>query len=183
MVVLLAFVAAGCEKWVDPKAKEDPRISERAYCNDPEAVNFNWNFPGTPDSTTCFYPTDIFKGTYLFIDSIYSSDNTFDSAQSTKSYTLTIVPYSNNKFGIIGFCGNDPLKFTAERSTYRANADSTINVSDTTFDYGQYFCRIQDTLAGFIFKDRNDSSSRLFIEFIVRSDTGLNFHRGTAIKQ
>lgn len=183
VVLLLTIVAAGCEKWVDQKAEEDPRINERAYCNDPEAVNFNWNFPGKPDSSTCFYPSDIFKGTYLFVDSVYNGDNIFDSARSTTTYTLTLMPYSHNHFGLIGFCGNEPLKFTAERSTYRANADSTIQISDTTFDYGQYFCRTQDTIAGFIFKDRNDSSSRLFIEFSVRSDTGLNFHRGTAIKQ
>jgi hypothetical protein len=183
LLFLPVLVFFACKKWEDPKGPGDPRIDERTYCNDPEAVNYNWNFPGKPDNTTCFYPTDIFKGTYLFTDSIYSSDNVFDSARSVGSFTLRLVPIDKYRFTVSGFCGlADSLKFTAERATYRANADSTINVSDTTFDYGQYFCRVQDTISGFLFRNRNDST-RLMIEFVVRSDTGLNFHRGTAIKQ
>jgi hypothetical protein len=183
LLLLPALAIMSCEKWKDEKAAEDPRISERTYCNDPQAVNYNWNFPGRPDNTTCFYPTDVFKGSYRFVDSVYSSDNTFDSAGSTKVYDLTVVPIDKNRFALVGFCGlTESLKLTAERSNYRANADSTIKVTDTTFDYGQYFCRVEDTLSGFIYRDRTDTS-RLFIEFAVRSDTGLNFHRGTAIKQ
>jgi hypothetical protein len=177
------LVLCSCKKWEDPKAQDDPRINERRYCNDPLAVNYNWNFPGKPDNTTCFYPTDVFKGTYLFKDSVYKADNTFDSARSLTTYTLNIFPFDKNHFAIVGFCGaNDSLKFTAERSTYRANGDSTILMANDIKAYGQFFCRTQDTLSGYLIKDRSDSS-KLLVEFAVLSDTGLNFHRGTAIKQ
>lgn len=183
ILFLPALVVYSCDKWEDPKGTEDPRIDERTYCNDPLAVNYNWNFPGKPDSTTCFYPTDVFKGTYLFRDSIYRGDNTFDSAASQQIYTISLLAYDENKFALIGFCGvSDSLKFTAERSTYRANADSTILAADDQFNYGQFFCRMEDTLSGYLTKDRYDSS-KLYIQLTVVSDTGVNFHRGTAIKQ
>jgi hypothetical protein len=95
---------------------------------------------------------------------------------------LQIIPVSKSAIRIIGFCGaTDSLRLSAQRSTYRADVDSTIQVTDTTFDYGQFFCRSLDTLSGSITKDRYDST-RLIIDFKVVSDTGVNYHRGTAIK-
>ncbi len=183
--ILVPFLYS-CEKWEDKKAVRDPSLDDRKYCNDPQAVNYNWNFPGQADSTVCFYPSDIFKGTYQFTDSVYNADYSFDLDRPRSTYTLQIVALTRNKLAVIGFCGlNDSLKFTAERSSYRANVDSTIRISDTTFDYGQFFCRIEDTISGYISENRFDTTppNKLLIEFMVRSDTGINFHRGTAIKQ
>jgi hypothetical protein len=181
-LLLLVLTVVSCEKWSDPKAVDDPRINERKYCNDPEAVNYNWNFPGQPDNTTCIYPSDLFEGNYTFTDSIYSADQIFDSVRTLITYPLQIIPVSKSAIRIIGFCGaTDSLRLSAERSTYRADVDSTIQVTDTTFDYGQLFCRSLDTVSGSITKDRYDST-RLIIDFKVVSDTGVNYHRGTAIK-
>jgi hypothetical protein len=183
IVFLLPLLMLACKKWSDPTAQTDPRITERHYCNDPGAVNYNWNFPGVPDNSTCFYPSEVFKGTYLYKDSVYSSTNVFDSAASLIIYTLQLIPLDHSRFIIKGFClSNDSLKFTAERTSYRANADTTFKLNDTTSLYGQPLCRIQDTLTGYLTKDRIDST-KLYLELTVQSDTGINFHRGTAIKQ
>lgn len=185
--LVLVLLAVGvfifsCKKYKDPNPATDPRIATRKYCNDPKAVNYNWDFPGVPDNSVCFYPTDIFKGGYSFTDSIYRADNSFDSASSLITYTLHIIPNTTNKFSLVGFCGNgDSLKFTAERTSYRANADTTIKLNDTTLVYGQFFCSSQDTMTGTLIRPKGDSV-RLLIDFTVHSVTGINFHRGTAIK-
>jgi hypothetical protein len=85
----------------------------------------------------------------------------------------------------MGFCGpTDSLRFTSERTGLNASADTTIQATDTTLGFGQYFCRIQDTLSGSVSRPQNDTTnSYLFINFTVVSDTGVNFHRGTAVKQ
>ena len=172
-----------CKKWSDPKVPDDPRIHDRKYCNDPEAVNYNWNFPGDPDNSVCIYPSDLYKGTYSFTDSIYSDKNKFDSVGSLlPPYTLTIIALDKRHFRVVGFCATDSLKFTAERTTYRASADSTIMIQDTIKAYGQFLCRTADTMTGYFTKFASDTS-RLIIEFKVASDTGINFHRGTAIRQ
>jgi hypothetical protein len=173
---------AACKKWQDPQPVDDPRISSRRFCNDPEAVNYNWDFPGKPDNTLCFYPSDLFKGTFSFKDSIYSATNVFDSAGSQVTYLLQFLPLDKNRFVVIGFCPGDSLHFTAERVTYSAHADTTIQTSDTTFSYGQFFCRQLDTLTGTFTRSRTDSTG-IYIDLKVVSDTGINYHRGTAIKQ
>jgi len=186
-IIILAIISCtvfySCKKWSDPTTPTDPRLNERKYCNDPEAVNYNWNFPGKPDNSVCIYPSDLFKGTYTFTDSIYNDQQLFDSAGSQTLYTLQFIPVDKSRFRVVGFCANtDSLKFTAERSTYQANADTTIFLNDTTKVYGQFFCRNLDTLSGNIVKSRSDSTS-ITIQFQVVSDTGINYHRGTAIKQ
>lgn len=175
--VLFALVAmatfSACKKYSDqPGSHTDPRF-ERRYCNVPEAVNYNWNFPGTPDVTdaVCLYPTDIFKGSFVYTDSIYSVANEF-IRQEVKN--IAITPTSRTKMLITGFCSSGSLSFTANRNL-RADGDSSIL-------NGQPLCRPVDTLSGYVFRAVNDS---LHIQFAwqVNSDTGVFFHRGTAVKQ
>jgi hypothetical protein len=128
------------------------------------------------------YPSDLFKGTYLYTDSVYSKDNVFDSAGSLVTYMLQFLPLNSQQFAVVGFCTNDSLLFTGERTTFRAHADTTIMGPDTSIGYGQFFCRTLDTITGSITKNRTDTS-RLYFDFTVVSDTGVNYHRGTAIKQ
>lgn len=181
-VLFIVLSTLSCKKWSDPAAPQDPRLTENKYCNDPEAVNYNWNFPGVADNTICFYPADIFKGTYSFTDSVYNSQNVFDSAGSLTTYTLQVIPIGKRQLRILGFCsGSDSLKFTAERATYQASADTTIFLNDTTKVFGQFFCRTLDTLSGYIRKNQNDSLSLIF-DLKVVSDTGINFHKGTAVR-
>ena len=72
MLCLSSFLA--CTKWADTQKPSDPRLTQK-YCNDPFAVNYNWGFPGLPDNSTCIFPSDLYVGTYLFHDSIYSIAN------------------------------------------------------------------------------------------------------------
>lgn len=174
---------ASCEKWSDPEPAEDPRINERSYCNDPEALNYNWDFPGKPDSLVCIYPAEVFEGTYIYQDSVYNSDNQLDSAASRKIYTLVFTAEGKKRLKVSGFCGtNDFLRFTAERTSFRAYADSTLRLTDTSLGFGQPFCRSLDTLSGTFIKSRQDSLL-LQVDLKVVSDTGVYYHRGTAIKQ
>lgn len=182
IVCVISFSA--CEKWKDPNPDPDPRVAERKYCNDPQAVNYNWDFPGLPDSTVCIYPADLFEGTYSFTDSVYNANNELDTAGSLKVYTIQLIPTSKNKLNLTGFCPSNAIAFTAERTTYRAVADTTLKLNDTTFFYGQPLCRIEDTLTGSVTKQRYDSSGKtIYIEWMVVSDSGVNYHKGTAIKQ
>ena len=184
VAIILSVSVFSCKKWTDPHSPSDPRIDGRKYCNDPDAVNFNWGFPGTPDSTTCIYPSDIFSGSYVFVDSIYDLNDILDTLNSKTSYTLNVYSINKNKFAVLGFCGpNDSLKFTAERTSFRALADSNIKINDSTLGYGQLFCRMVDTVSGFFTKSQTDSTHQIRINLKVVSDTGINFHRGTAYKQ
>src|SRR5438132_180001 len=79
LCVGISLLLAACKKYVDEPGKSDPRLS-RKYCNDPEAVNFNRDFPGTADNSVCFFPSDAFKGTYTFTDSIYIGKDTLKRA-------------------------------------------------------------------------------------------------------
>lgn len=183
LLLLACTVFLACKKWTDPEPPQDPKLNERKYCNDPEAMNYNWNFPGVADSSVCIYPADLFEGIYSFTDSVYDGQEIFDSARSQTTYMLEFIAIDKNRLRAIGFCGvNDSLKFTAERSTYRASADTTIFRDDTVKVFGQFFCRSLDTLSGYLTKNRNDSTL-INIQLRVVSDTGIYFHKGTAIKQ
>ncbi|MFI5196572.1 MAG: hypothetical protein ACHQD8_05740 [Chitinophagales bacterium] len=164
-----------CAKWKDPKGY-DPNLPHH-YCNDPAAVNYNWNFPGKPDNTVCFYPTDLFGGTYFFRDSIYR-DTLFIRADS---FTLTMTAVSHTKINVAGFCLNGNTITLTAGPTYIATVDTTEG-DTTTINHGQMLCRIQDTVSGTISKDRVDSTL-LHITLQVASDTGMTTHYGNARKQ
>lgn len=182
-VALSLILFFSCKKWEDQKAQPNPLITARKYCNDPLAVNYNWGFPGTPDNTTCYYPTDIFKGDYVYQDSVFDVNMNFDSVRSQTSYVLHVIPTDKYHFRVVGFCSNnDSLKFTGERSTFKASADTTIKINDSTYAYGQFCCSSLDTLTGYFSKNMSDSI-HLKVNFMIVSDTGINYHIGTAIKQ
>jgi len=181
-IAVSSAIIYSCQKWKDTTAVVDPRITARKYCNDPAAVNYNWDFPGVQDSTVCIYPVNLYEGTYSFNDSIYFEDNILDSGRILQTYNIQLVPAGKNKLLLKGYCSND-IQFTVQRNGLKAYADTTLKLDDTTFAYGQPLCRILDTLTGTIIKSTNDSTKKnLFIEWRVVSDTGINYHKGTAIK-
>lgn len=171
--ILLCALAA-CSK-PDPTATGDPNnpALQRPYCPVPTAVNYNWDFPGLPDSSVCYYPTDIFKGSYLYVDSFYREDL---SLAGSDTFLLQFIARSQTKLEIKGFCDGpaDSLLLTANRFL-RAEVDSTTAL-------GRFLCRPQDTISGFVSRTLADTS-RVRVSFTVRSDTGVTLHYGTALRQ
>lgn len=169
--------AFSCKKWKDPAPKDDPRLT-RHYCNDPNAVNYNWDFPGKPDNTVCFYPADLFAGNYMLYDTVYALAS--DLYLSADSIPLTISKISQTKISVSGMCPSGSLTLTAG-ATYNASVDTTVGDS-LTLHPGQFFCRTVDTIVGSFTRDKVDSSI-MYIELIVRTDTGTISHVGRAIKK
>lgn len=171
MSALPVLTLVSCQKYVDVPGQSDPRLS-RKYCNDPEAVNYDLDFPGTADNSVCYYPADAFQGSYLFIDSVYNGLNAL-----TRQWSLNLhfTGLTRTKLDISGFCpGGDLLHFTANRAL--------LATGDTTILNGQMLCQIKDTISGTITRSLGDSS-RLQFSLTVVSDTGVTTHRGTAYRQ
>lgn len=166
----VGFWFAACKKYQDSPGQYDPRLSSK-YCNDPAAVNFNYGFPGTADNSVCFYPSDVYKGSYQFVDSIYFND----VLVAEVPLVLQISKQDETKFTLSGFCGSaSSLHFTANRALFA--------YADTVVGTGQILCRQQDTLSGTLTQTLSDSL-RLHIYFTVASDTGSTTHQGTAYRQ
>lgn len=148
------------------------------YCNDPIAINYNHGFPGTADNAICIYPTDVFKGTYELKDSIYDADFNLDTVLG---YMVSFHTVSRTRVKLSGFCINgDTVRLTADRY-YRAAVDSTM-LPDSSMIEGHLFCRAIDTIKGTITQFGSDTS-KIRINFIIASDTGINYHIGTGIKK
>lgn len=172
-IVLLGGLAFySCKKWTDPPPTTDPRLNN-PYCNDPIAVNYNWGFPGIPDNSICYYPTDIFRGNWLYTDSVYQQSSGL--FLYTREETLRVYALSKTTLAIQGFCA-DSLKMTA--TGYLANVDTI--VGDTLTNRGQLWCRLQDTVNGTVSYSRIDSM--LHVSLTVISDTGITNHIGKARK-
>jgi hypothetical protein len=174
------LLLASCKKWEDKAAPGDNRLGSKKYCNDPGAVNYNWDFPGIPDNTVCFYPTDVFNGRYLILDSIFYTAGY--AYARTDSIILNLVPQSRSKLQVTalkGWCPDKILNFTADRF-FKATADSTL-LPDSVVMTGQLFCRDKDTISGFISRKQADSN-HIRINFTVLTDTGISFHVGTGTK-
>jgi len=176
LLVLSIVLAISCKPHKDGPGAYDPRL-ERPYCNDPSAVNYNWDFPGTPDSTVCYFPADRLSGRYMLMDSVFFPDNSLDS-ENIRTVYFNLYALSKSGVGMVGFCNDtDTLKFTSDRYL-RA-------LADTLFTAGQFFCSTADTFTGYMQPPMNDPGS-LYIDFTVITDSasgGLKYHRGTAIKQ
>ncbi|OJW79875.1 MAG: hypothetical protein BGO69_13640 [Bacteroidetes bacterium 46-16] len=172
-ITLFICFFLSCKKSNTSTPDSDSRL-DRPYCNDPEAVNYNWAFPGTPDNSICFYPTEVFSSAYAFNDSVYFKDGTF---LYDTPLTLHLYALDKTKLVMTGFCGagsTDTLWLTADRF-YRAQLDTTI-------ENGQALCNIKDTVTGNIIQSMSDSST-LKVNFTVVSDSdNVYFHRGTALK-
>jgi len=167
-----------CAKYKDPKPYTDPQLTN-PYCNDPVAVNYNWGFPGKPDNSICFYPNQLFAGTYVYHDSVYLTASGLFIY--TDSLTLYIYSLSHTAIAVVGFCSNGDSLILAAGPTYVATMDTTEGDS-TVINWGQKFCSLGDTVMGTITKNRIDTPSQLYFNLQVASDTGvLTTHSGTAI--
>ena len=173
-LLLFPLLLWACSK-PDPTATgdpNDPRLT-RPYCPVPEAVNYNWDFPGKPDSSVCYYPADLFKGTFRYVDTCAREDFSLAGADT---FLLQIIPISRTRILLRGLCDSpaDSFLLTANRFL-RAEIDSTNPL-------GRALCRPQDTASGFLFRSLADST-RIRVSYLVRSDTGVTQHYGTAVRQ
>ncbi len=181
IVVLLFIVSVvamlSCKKWEDPAPSDDPRISN-PYCNDPDAVNYNWGFPGTPDNTVCVYGPDLFAGTYKVHDTAYDTESGLYLAAD--SSMVTIVKLSNLKARVDGLCPSGVSLFITAGGAWQATVDTTVGDS-LSLSQGQLFCRSVDTVTGYLTRDKIDSSL-VYIDLTIRTDSATTVHRAKAVK-
>ncbi|MBS1773379.1 MAG: hypothetical protein JST82_11005 [Bacteroidetes bacterium] len=176
--LICGAIVIACQK--TPETKTDDRLT-RHYCNDPDAVNFNKDFPGIPDNTICYYPTQLFKGSYKLYDSILDGDF---KLRKLDTLPITLTALNNTRLILTGFCEKnsttDTILLTADKY-YKAMPDSTKAANNLVLN-GWILCRKSDTLTGYLQKPLSDSSLVIF-KFTVASDTGIYYHYGTAKKQ
>lgn len=178
IAVLSAVVLFACSKYKEPPpAGHYDELDKRPYCNDPIAVNYNWGFPGVPDSTKCIYAVDSFEGSWLFKDTVLLPNNdiaeivdrnlTFTSTEDTIKTHLAVTGWCN---------GNIPFYITANKYG-RATIDSLpVGVP------GQLLCVSTDTLNG-NFNKRPYGPDTMKIELTITNAGGTRYHKGIAIKQ
>ncbi len=171
-LLFISLIAwCSCAKWKDKPAQNLGLTNK--YCNNPNAINYNWGFPGVEDSTVCIFPADPFVGSYSYQDSLYLANGILDSSY-VHLITFNINKTNFKQFSLSGFCSSSNLFFSADRY-YNANSDSIIGAGQ------QLMCRSLDTLTGNLLYRTSDSS--MTINFTVVSDTGITYHKGTAYKQ
>lgn len=176
LTILLLSSFYACQK-SDPYPAASEDDFDSPYCNDPIAINYNFEFPGYVDNTTCIYPTDVFEGNYLLRDSVYNAEFALDTINEM---TVSFVRISQTELLFKGYCpSGDTVTLTADRY-YKASVDSTLIMPDSILMDGQVFCRTLDTLSGTITKVAD--SGKIRINFTIVSDTGINYHIGTGIK-
>lgn len=158
------------DKNPNPDAMNAFASGNGSYCNDPEAINYNYNFPGNPDNSVCIYPTDPFVGTYELMDTVYTADY---ASYYVKRDTVVINAINYTKMSMAGLCdGGQSLQMTAGRY-YRGSIDTTIGI-------GQPLCAAKDTVNGIV---SIDSLGDLSLMFTMYSDTaGVKFHIGKGTK-
>ncbi|MEZ5047562.1 MAG: hypothetical protein R2831_11295 [Chitinophagaceae bacterium] len=169
--VLAALLLFSCKKYKDPNPFTDPRIVS-PYCNDPSAVNYNWDFPGKPDNSVCIYPTDVIQGAYFYHDTIYNSTG---DVIKRDSFTLNFSKIDTVHFTIQGFCtGTQSISARATRYLLFS--------IDSLLGNGQEYCGLDDTIMGKGKKYSIESSAPIKLEYQIQTDSGMVFHYGTAIK-
>ena len=167
-LVLIFFTQ--CNKYKDPDPFTDPRLTN-PYCNIPSAINYNWNFPGIPDNSTCIFPAQIYNGNYFYRDSFY---NEMETLVGKDSFDIQFDDIDTTQLLITGFCNSLSLKAKANRF-FKFQLDS-----NTT--KGQLFCRTIDTIAGNGYANSiNDTI--IHLTYTILTDTGIVYHKGIATKK
>ncbi|MBL7773084.1 MAG: hypothetical protein JNM95_09495 [Chitinophagaceae bacterium] len=170
-LLLMMVMAVSCKKYQDPPPYADPRLTN-PYCNIPAALNYNWGFPGVPDNSICIYPSTVFSGSYFYRDSLY---NEAGEVISTDSFPITITVVDTSKVNIVGFCGTNVLKASADKY-YKLRLDST-------FLQGQHLCDLTDTITGLGSKKGFEDTATIKFTYQLNESSGISYHSGTAVKQ
>lgn len=173
--VLCAALIASCLKSEDPEPASPPNELTSRYCNDPNAINYNWGFPGIADSTLCIYPVDHFLGQWTLTDSVFHADSSFNYA-ATQTLTFTATEDTlRSHLKVSGLCDNGNMLLATADKYGRAVIDS-MNYQTP----GQFFCSQADTVTGsfqFWFSGKDTMDVRLNI---IGAEAG--YHKGVAIR-
>ncbi len=168
MLSLLVFFS--CKKYKDPDPFSDSRIKNH-YCNDPSAVNFNWDFPGIADNTVCIYPSDIFERNFTMFD---TTINDVDSVLNTSFYDIEISKIDSTKLTLKGFCG--ATIFTAKANRYlKFELDSIVY-------FGQLFCNPSDTIIGNGYRKTFADTTAFYFNYVLQTPNGIEKHKTFAVK-
>ncbi|MBL7765263.1 MAG: hypothetical protein JNJ58_04170 [Chitinophagaceae bacterium] len=170
LLFILLLTALACKRYKDPAPFTDSRIKNK-YCNDPAAINYNWDFPGIPDNSVCIYPAQIYQGSYFYRDSIFNAAGTL---LAQDSFNISIIQIDSTHLTISGFC--DTTKYTARATRYY-----TFTL-DSLLGNGQLYCNNKDTIAGKGIKNGIGDTSFLKLIYTLQTDTGVSYHSGTATK-
>ena len=169
-LLFILLLAAACKPYKDPDPITDPRLVT-PYCNDPAAINFNWDFPGVPDNSVCFYPSDVFEGNYIWRDSVINEDFVVLSYDST---FVTLTKIDTTSLSLTGKCGAD----------IRLSATKFLNIIIDSIDGdGQKFCNATDTIIGSGLKTGFTDSTKFTMSYTIVSDTGKTRHKALFLKQ
>ncbi len=170
ILLFLLVATAACSNYTDPDPISDPRLTT-PYCNDPSAINFNWDFPGVPDNSVCFYPSEVFAGNYIWHDTLLNDNLT---PRSFDSSFVTISQLDTTRVKLVGRCSTD--LFLTTNKFLNIVIDSVVN-------NGQIFCRPTDTIVGQGLKIGFADDTKFTIDYTIFSDTGNSVHKATFIKQ
>lgn len=178
LLLLLMGTAAtfyACSKYKDPPpGVPNDELKNRRYCNDPRAINYNWGFPGTPDSTLCFFPIDSFQGAWKLYDTTLLPDGSISNTQVKNLVFTKSEDTLRTHLAVTGWCtGGMPFYITADKYN-KAFVDTMLSGSP-----GQYICNNTDTLSG----ELRQGKDTLNIDFMITGATGTTYHKGTAVRQ
>lgn len=176
LLTLAAIVLYACSKYKDPPPAKPPDGLTNHYCNDPLAVNYNWGFPGIPDSTICYYPRDSFMGNWIFNDTVYLPDGTISTTQTIPLTFGATEDTVKTHLTVKGWCPDPTIPFYITANKFsRADADTLIEGS-----WGQFLCSSSDTMNGFFLKNPGNT---MRVELTITNAVGTTYHKGTAVKQ
>ena len=170
LALILLVLLSACKPYEDPQPIDDPRLNN-PYCNDPAAVNYNWNFPGVPDNSVCFYPSEVFEGNYVWYDTVLDNNLLPISWDSTN---ITLTKVDTTSLQLTGKCGYT-LNLTAGRFL-------AITI-DSIIGNGQEFCRMGDTIVGSGLKSGVVDTTTFTLNYEILSDTGNSTHKAFFLKQ
>jgi hypothetical protein len=183
LILLAAIVPAvlfyACKKYEDPARPDIGNgLDGRYYCNDPIAINYNWNFPGHPDNTKCIYPVDSFLGTWAFKDYVLLPNGDTDAVVDRMLTFVSTEDSIERHLAVTGWCtGNTPFYLTATKYG-KAEVDTLPGGSP-----GQFLCVTTDTLNGKFLKSAYQSGDSMKVDLSVSDVDGIKYHKGIAIKQ
>jgi len=176
-IAAACMLLGACTKNTDKKGPDISDQLNRKYCNIPRAVNYNWNFPGIEDNSTCFFATDFYEGSWMFVDTVKSRDETviridtlgFDLRKMAQDTTY-------QKMTMTGWCGTEALTINVDRF-YLARTDSFDNNQGW-----QKICGNRDSVLVEMRKSLLDTT-QLTIHIIQYLPDSVLYHSGTGIRK